>query len=55
MIRWMDAYRLGMGAKDAQMNVKKFSSHVYTSHRCIPETLACQFDAIDYLLITLDP
>jgi hypothetical protein len=36
MIRW---------AKDAQMNVKKFSSHVYTSHRRVPETLACQFDA----------
>jgi hypothetical protein len=45
MIRWMDAYRSGMGAKDAQMNVKKFSSHVYISHRRVPETLACQFNA----------
>ena len=44
MIRWMDAYRLGLGAKEAQNSVRKFSSHQYTSHRCVPETLACQFD-----------
>ena len=34
---------IGMGAKDAQMNVKTFRSHVYsdaTLHRHIPETLA---------------
>ncbi|TFK32290.1 hypothetical protein BDQ12DRAFT_617331, partial [Crucibulum laeve] len=44
MIWWMEAYRSGMDAKMAQMQVKKFSSCIYTSHRCIPETLACQFD-----------
>jgi len=45
MIRWMEAYRLGMCAKEAQMKVKEFSSRVYTSHRRVPETLARQFDA----------
>ncbi|KAM6498502.1 hypothetical protein JOM56_001820, partial [Amanita muscaria] len=44
MIRWMDAYRSGLGAKDAQLRVKQFSSKVYKSHRRIPETLAQQFD-----------
>jgi hypothetical protein len=45
MIRWMEAYRSGLGAKDAQMKVKEFSSKRYTSHRRIPETLARQFDS----------
>jgi hypothetical protein len=45
MIRWMEAYRSGLSAKDAQMRVKEFSSCVYTSHRRVPETLARQFDA----------
>jgi hypothetical protein len=40
MIRWMEAYRSGMDAKSAQIQVKEFSSCVYTSHRHVPETLA---------------
>ena len=32
MIRWMDAYRAGLTAKDAQLQVKKFSSRQYKSH-----------------------
>ena len=45
MIRWMDAYRSGLGAKEAQFQVKVFSSKHYKSHRRVPETLARQFDA----------
>ncbi|KAF9456738.1 hypothetical protein BDZ94DRAFT_1177032, partial [Collybia nuda] len=44
MIRWMEAYRGGLGAQDAQLKVKEFSSRQYTSHRRVPETLARQFD-----------
>ena len=44
MIRWMDAYRQGMGAKDAQIQVKRFGSQKYASHRHIPETVAQTFD-----------
>jgi hypothetical protein len=44
MVRWMDAYRSGLGAKDAQTKVKQFSSRQYTSHRRVPETVARQFD-----------
>ncbi|KAH9913736.1 uncharacterized protein B0H18DRAFT_1087984 [Fomitopsis serialis] len=44
MIRWMELYRLGMGAKDAQLHIKQFSSRQYKSHRRVPESLACQFD-----------
>jgi hypothetical protein len=44
MIRWMEAYRSGLGAKEAQIQVKEFSSRHYTSHRCIPESIAAQFD-----------
>jgi hypothetical protein len=44
MVRWMDAYRMGLGAKEAQITVRKFSSHQYTSHRRVPETVARQFD-----------
>jgi hypothetical protein len=40
MIRWMEAYRGGLGAKDAQLKVKEFSSRLYTSHQRLPETLA---------------
>jgi hypothetical protein len=40
MIRWMEAYRGGLGAKDAQLKVKEFSSRLYTSHRRLPATLA---------------
>ncbi|KAF9456185.1 hypothetical protein BDZ94DRAFT_1144265, partial [Collybia nuda] len=45
MIRWMDAYRSGLGAKEAQNQVRAFSSKKYKSHRRIPETLARQFDS----------
>jgi len=45
MIRWMDAYRRGLGAKEAQSQVKKFSSKRYTSHRRVPDAVARQFDA----------
>ena len=44
-IRWCEAYRMGLGAKDAQQCVQEYSSHMYTSHRRIPETAACTFDA----------
>ncbi|KAF8168736.1 hypothetical protein BJ912DRAFT_913240 [Pholiota molesta] len=44
MIRWMEAYRSGLDAKDAQFEVQKFSSRRYKSHRRVPETLARQFD-----------
>jgi hypothetical protein len=44
MVRWMDAYRSGLGAKDAQFRVKQFSSKCYTSHRRIPDTVAQLFD-----------
>ena len=37
MIRWMDAYRGGKDAKEAQIQVKKFSSRKYISHHRIPE------------------
>ncbi|KAE9394408.1 hypothetical protein BT96DRAFT_958801 [Gymnopus androsaceus JB14] len=42
--RWIDAYRDGLGAKDAQKRVKDFSSKKYKSHRHVPETLARTFD-----------
>ena len=41
----VEAYRLGLGSKDAQKKVKEVSSRVYTSHRRVPETLARRFDA----------
>ncbi|KAF8991089.1 hypothetical protein BDQ17DRAFT_1255212, partial [Cyathus striatus] len=44
-IRWMEAYRSGLGAKDAQLWVKQFSSKRYSSHRRIPEGVARAFDA----------
>jgi len=44
MIRWMDAYREGKGARDAQIQVQKFSSHPQSSHRRVPETVAGAFD-----------
>jgi hypothetical protein len=40
MKRWMEAYGDGLGAKDAQIQVKKFSSKHYTSHRRVPEHVA---------------
>jgi predicted transcriptional regulator len=42
--RWMEAYRSGLNAKDAQIQVKSFSSYKYKSHRRIPESLAKLFD-----------
>jgi hypothetical protein len=44
MIRWMEAYRSGLGAKAAQFQVREFGTKQYKSHRCVPETVACQFD-----------
>jgi hypothetical protein len=41
---WMEAYRSGLGTKDAQFQVKKFSSVTYKSHRRVPETVAQAFD-----------
>ncbi|KAM6496551.1 hypothetical protein JOM56_007024, partial [Amanita muscaria] len=37
MVRWMEAYKLGLGAKEAQFRVKAFSSKVYKSHWRVPE------------------
>ncbi|KAG2073253.1 hypothetical protein BDR04DRAFT_347194 [Suillus decipiens] len=31
--RWLDAYRSGLGTKDAQLKVQQFSSTKYKSHR----------------------
>ena len=47
MYWWMEAYRAGLGTNAAQLQVKKFSSHKYKSHRRIPETVACALDAIE--------
>ena len=44
MIRWMEAYQSGLGAKEAQIHVKEFSFQCYTSHRQIPESVTTQFD-----------
>ncbi|KAG2142744.1 uncharacterized protein EDB93DRAFT_1088692, partial [Suillus bovinus] len=44
MHRWMEAYRTGLGMKDAQFQVKQFSSTKYKSHRHVPEAVACTFD-----------
>jgi hypothetical protein len=44
MKRWMEAYQGGLGAKQAQMQVKSFSSWHYTSHRRVPECIAALFD-----------
>ena len=45
MKRWMESYGDGLGAKDAQFQVKKFSSKRYTSHRGVPERVAAALDA----------
>jgi transposase len=44
MFRWMEAYRGGLNSKDAQLEVHKYSSRKYKSHRRVPETLARQMD-----------
>ena len=36
MVHWMAAHSLaGLDAQNAQKQVKDFSSHKYTSHRCV--------------------
>ncbi|KAF9780595.1 hypothetical protein BJ322DRAFT_1101413 [Thelephora terrestris] len=42
MWRWVDAYDVGMGTREAHLQVQKFSSRRYKSHRRIPESLAAQ-------------
>ncbi|KAI4293703.1 hypothetical protein K525DRAFT_181665, partial [Schizophyllum commune Loenen D] len=44
MVRWIDAYRGGLGAKDAQRKVKEFSSKKYKSHRRPSERVARLLD-----------
>jgi len=44
MYRWMEAYRSGLGTKDAQIQVHKFSSTTYKSHRRIPDAVVSAFD-----------
>jgi hypothetical protein len=44
MKRWMEAYRGGLDAKQAQFQVKTFSSRCYRSHRRVPEQVAAHFD-----------
>lgn len=45
MVRWMDAYRSGLGAKDAQLQVRAGSSRkTYSSHRRVNLTVARTFD-----------
>ncbi|KJA16237.1 hypothetical protein HYPSUDRAFT_193377 [Hypholoma sublateritium FD-334 SS-4] len=44
MMRWVDAYRDGLNAKNAQIRVQAFSSKKYTSHRRVPERVAAIFD-----------
>jgi len=41
----MEAYEGGLSAKNAQIQVKKFSSRQYKSHRRVPEAVAALFDA----------
>ncbi|KIJ35023.1 hypothetical protein M422DRAFT_181242 [Sphaerobolus stellatus SS14] len=40
MDRWLEAYDKGLSAKEAEKQVRKFSSHQYASHRRVPETSA---------------
>ncbi|KAN0128344.1 hypothetical protein V8E53_013849 [Lactarius tabidus] len=44
MRRWMEAYRGGLDVKQAQFQVKSYSSRCYTSHRRVPEQVAAHFD-----------
>lgn len=45
MHQWVEAYQSGLPTKEAQMEVRKFSSTKYKSHRRVPEATACIFDA----------
>ena len=40
MKQWMEAYRTGLGARDAQFQVQAFSLRKYKSHRRITESVA---------------
>ena len=42
--RWMDAYWSGLETKEAQVQVQKFSSTKYKSHRRVPESVTQHFD-----------
>jgi hypothetical protein len=44
MRRWMEAYQGGLDAKQAQFQVKSYSSRCYTSHRRVPEQVPAHFD-----------
>jgi hypothetical protein len=44
MWRWLDAYDGGMGAREAQLHVQKFSLQKYKSHQRVPEGLGIQLD-----------
>jgi hypothetical protein len=44
MMRWMDAYRDGLNAKNAQLCVQAFSLKKYTSHHRVSERVAAAFD-----------
>ncbi|KAF8519328.1 hypothetical protein BU17DRAFT_47719, partial [Hysterangium stoloniferum] len=43
-MRWMEAYRSGLKTKDAALEVLKFGSSKYKSHRRVPERIARVFD-----------
>jgi hypothetical protein len=49
MWRWMEAYDGGMGAREAQLHVQKFSSRKYKSHRRVPEGLELSSTS-DYII-----
>jgi transposase len=44
MYRWMEAYRSGLGTSAAQLQVKRFGSAKYKSHRWVLEAVARAFD-----------
>lgn len=44
MVRWIDAYRDGLDAKDAQAEVKKYSTRRFKSHRRPSERVAALLD-----------
>jgi len=40
MHMWMEAYWSGLETKEAQLQVREFSSKKYKSDRCVPETMS---------------
>ncbi|KIY48962.1 hypothetical protein FISHEDRAFT_42317 [Fistulina hepatica ATCC 64428] len=44
MWHWVEAYQVGLNAKDAQLQVKNFSSRKYTSHHRVSENVAWMLD-----------